>query len=252
MVPFLYFFLNHTQVAGVGVAAHEQAVVAHATSLLVIVPLSCRGAWLYNRNGLVRWDAVRRMGPASVLAAVAGARVAVVLPGELLKVGFGLFLIAVASRLVVGQHPVESESKGGQAQHLVRALIGGAAVGFFSATLGVGGGLLAIAVLLYSLDIPIRKVSGTSLAIIAFTAIAGSLSYVIAGWAQDPSLAGAFTYIHLPTSVALAAGALVTVPLGTRLQQRLPTAKLRWVFAAIFFALGARIISTNLISIFAS
>lgn len=247
MVPFLYFLLAHSDLFGIEVPSATQAVVAHATSLLVIVPVSIRGAWLYHRSALVDWNAVWRMGLASLLTAVGGARVAVLLPASLLKVMFGIFLLIVATRLVWGARPTESVAD----SHLSMpvALAGGAAVGFFSALLGVGGGLVAIPVLIYGLHLPIRKVSATSLAIITFTASAGVLTYIISGLWHEPGLGGALTYIQLPAAAALALGALIAVPLGARIQLGMPTHALRWLFAFVFLLLGARIAVVNVLTV---
>jgi len=251
MVPFLYFFLGKAGLAGISVPADEQAVMAHATSLLVIVPISLRGAWLYHRAGLVEWQAVGRMGLASVVGAVVGARVAIALPGQLLKVAFGIFLLFVSIRLMVGrgrEGGAEDEGRG-LGIRLGPALAGGAAVGFFSALLGVGGGLVAIPLLIYVLHVPLRRVSATSLAIITFTAFTGVVAYAVSGAATHAGGAGFLAYFHLPASLALAVGALVAVPLGTGTQLRLPTRALRWVFAVIIFLLGARIFLANLLSL---
>lgn len=247
MVPFLYFFLSRPDLSGASIAGDEQAVVAHATSLLVIVPISIRGAWLYHRAGLVEWPAVWRMGLASIIAAVAGARVAVAIPGELLKVAFGVFLLAVSIRLMVGKGR-DAEGDSGSLQDKIRtvpAIAGGAAVGFFSALLGVGGGLVAIPLLIYALHVPIRKVSATSLAIITFTAFTGVVTYAATGFTADSQAAGPLTYFHLPAALALAVGAILAVPLGTGTQLRLPTRALRWVFAVAIFLLGGRILIAN-------
>jgi uncharacterized membrane protein YfcA len=249
MVPFLYFFLDLPELSGVQVPAAQQAVVAHATSLLVIVPVSLRGAWLYHRAGLVEWRAVWRMGLASVLTASLGARVAVALPGALLKTAFGTFLLVIAARLFIGKATAEATGDWAESHiHTGRALAGGAGVGFFSALLGVGGGLVAIPVLIYGLHLPIRKVTGTSLALISFTALVGVAAYAFSGWAA-PDGAGATTYFHLPAALALALGALLAVPLGTGLQMRMPTHALRKMFAVVFLLLGARIIIVNLLSL---
>ncbi len=191
------------------------------------------------------------MGLASVVTAIVGARVAVAVPGELLKLVFALFLLTVAARLLFGK------SGRGTAKQLVtedrvrpgRAVAGGAAVGFFSALLGVGGGLVAIPVLIYGLHLPLRKVSATSLALITFTALTGVLAYAVSGWASPPLAAGVVSYFHLPAALALAVGALVAVPLGTGTQLRLPTHTLRWLFAVVFFLLGARIAAVNLLNL---
>lgn len=249
MVPFLYFFLAHPELSGVQVSPADQAVIAHATSLLVIVPISLRGAWLYNRARLVEWQAVWRMGLASVVTAVLGARVAVVVPAELLKVAFGIFLLVVSTRLLIGRRRAEAYSSDEPAEVPAgRALAGGAAVGFFSALLGVGGGLVAIPVLIYGLHISLRKVSATSLAIITFTALTGVIAYAISGWADHVSET-ALAYFHLPACVGLAVGALVAVPVGPFIQQRMPTHALRWLFAAVFLLLGLRIAVANLLNL---
>ncbi len=249
MVPFLYFFLAHPELSGAHVPAAQQAVVAHATSLLIIVPVSLRGAWLYHRAGLVEWRAVWRMGLASVVTASFGARLAVAMPGALLKTAFGAFLLIIATRLFIGKRSTESTGDWAENHmHTGRALAGGAAVGFFSALLGVGGGLVAIPVLIYGLHLPIRKVTGTSLALITFTALVGVAAYAVSGWAV-PDGTGTLTYFHLPAALALAVGALVAVPLGAGLQMRLPNHALRKMFAVVFLVLGARIIMVNVLSL---
>lgn len=247
MVPFLYFFLDSPDLAGANIPLDHQAVVAHATSLLVVVPISMRGTLLYHRAGRVDWDSVWRIGLTSIVASVLGARVAVAVPGHYLKLAFGLFLLIVATRLVIGK---KRESTGLRstpaAARTARALIGGAGVGFFSALLGVGGGLVAIPILIYWLHLPMEKVSGTSLAIITFTAAVGVLAYAISGQLAYPGAGGALTYFHLPAALALAIGALIAVPLGTEAQFRMPTDKLRYLFAVIFLVLALRIAISSL------
>lgn len=249
MVPFLYFFLSRPDISGVSISPDDQAVVAHATSLLIIVPISIRGAWLYHRAGLVEWKAVWRMGIASILAAVGGARVAVAIPGQLLKLAFGVFLLAVSIRLMVGKGR-DADAEPGSRQDEIRtgpAIAGGAAVGFFSALLGVGGGLVAIPLLIYALHVPLRKVSATSLAIITFTAFTGVVTYAASGFTADAPAGDPLAYFHLPAALALAVGAILAVPLGTGTQLRLPTRALRWVFAIAIFLLGGRIMIANLL-----
>lgn len=249
MVPFLYFFLARTELSGVFIPTADQAVVAHATSLLVIVPVSLRGALLYHREGLVDWGSVWRMGVASVVGAVLGARVAVAVPGELLKLTFGIFLLTVATRLAFGRKKEAPDFSEQPGVRMARALAGGAAVGFFSALLGVGGGLVAIPVLIYWLHLPIRKVSATSLAVITFTAATGVIAYALNGLTGEPGQLSNFGYFHFPASLGLAVGALSAVPLGTRAQLHMPTQALRRLFAVVFLLLGARIAVGNLLSL---
>lgn len=249
MVPFLYFFLDRPDLSGALIAPEQQAVVAHATSLLIIVPISIRGAWLYSRAGLVEWGAVWRMGMASVFTAVLGARAAVLAPGALLKIAFGVFLLIIATRLLRGKRREGADKADGRVViRTAPALAGGAAVGFFSALLGVGGGLVAIPVLIYGLHVHMRKVTGTSLALITFTAAVGVATYAISGIMSGSD--GALTYFHLPAGLALAVGALLAVPAGTWAQMKMPTHRLRYMFAVVFLLLGLRILIANLVNLF--
>jgi uncharacterized membrane protein YfcA len=249
MVPFLYFFLARPEISGIIYPAADQAVVAHATSLAVIIPISLRGTWLYHRAGRVDWDSVWRMGLSSILFAIVGARVAVWAPAGALKVSFGVFLIVIGTRLVLGKKDAADKSHIDPKARTIRALIGGAMVGFFSALLGVGGGLVAIPVLIYWLHLPMEKVSATSLAIITFTAATGVATYLISGHLAYPMASGALTYFHVWAAFALAIGAFIAVPLGTEAQLRMPAAKLRYLFAIVFFVLGGRIVVTNLLDL---
>ncbi len=112
----------------------------------------------------------------------------------------------------------------------------------------MGGGVVAIPVLIYALGTPLRKVSGTSLALITFTAFTGVISYAVSGalGRTDSPVA----YFHLPAALSLAIGALVAVPLGAAVQMRMPAHTLRWLFAAVFCLLGFRIAIANLLVLF--
>jgi uncharacterized protein len=55
MVPLLYFFYAHPGWSGIILPGELHAVVAHATSLFVIVPTAILGTWSYHRANLVEW-----------------------------------------------------------------------------------------------------------------------------------------------------------------------------------------------------
>lgn len=245
MVPFLYFFYAHPGLFGALVPEAQHAVIAHATSLTAIVPISLRGVWIYHRVGLVDWRTVRRLAVPAALAAVLGARLAVALPTETLKGLFGAFLIAAAVRLMVARSAEDEGTRMTNAAYTLRAVVGGAGVGLLSALLGVGGGIAAIPVLIHLLRLPLRRVSATSLAVIATTAATGVAAYGASGWTAGSD--GFFTYIDLRAAVALVVGALLSVRLGTVLQRRLPVRALRWLFVIVFLLLGGRLMLLNLL-----
>ena len=247
LVPFLYFFLGTPQLSGSAPPGDQVAVIAHATSLLAIVPISLRGAFIYSRHSRVDWHAVWPMAASSVLFAILGARAAVSVPGSLLKATFGVFLLIISFRLLLGGPRREAARGALDRVFTTRAVIGGAAVGFLSALLGVGGGLIAIPVLLYWLHRPIEKVAGTSLAIIVFTALSGTVAYAVSGATGNIASAGTVGYVHIPSALALTLGALLALPVGPWIQRRLSPRGLSWLFAIFFLILGARLAIANLL-----
>lgn len=247
IVPFLYFFYAHPAIFGVRVAPDAATVLAHGTSLFVIMPTSAWTAFVFHRKRLVEWRAVLPIGLVSLVAAVAGARLAMVLPGELLKVLFGV-LVAVSGVRMAMNRPARGELPRPREPRLtpwVTTFIG-LVVGLLSALLGVGGGIIAIPLLLYLAHIDVQRVAATSIAIIAITAVAGAAAYMLSGSGQTGLPSGSVGYVHLPAAVAMFAGSVVSVKWGAALNQRLHPRTLTITFAALFVILGIHLVLDNI------
>jgi hypothetical protein len=108
----------------------------------------------------------------------------------------------------------------------VRLVAIGVAAGVFSAFFGVGGGIVAVPLLIVAAGFPERVATGTSLMAIAITATAGVIAFSLRGEVEP----GYAALVGLPA----AAGALA----GTALQQRVRTSTLTYGFAALLSALG--------------
>lgn len=102
----------------------------------------------------------------------------------------------------------------------------GLAAGVFSALFGVGGGILAVPLLVLLAGFPAREATATSLGAIGITALAGAIVFALRG-EVEPAYAA---LVGLPA----AAGALA----GTTLQQRITTATLSYGFAGLLTAVG--------------
>ena len=105
------------------------------------------------------------------------------------------------------------------------ALIGLLA-GFMSALLGVGGGIVLVPLLMLLVAYTPHVATGTSLAAIGITALAGAITFAIAG-EVDP---GHALLVGLPA----AAGATV----GATLQQRVQARELSYLFAAFLVVIA--------------
>ena len=90
----------------------------------------------------------------------------------------------------------------------------GLAAGIFSALFGIGGGTVAVPLLILLARLPARVATATSLGAIAITAVAGVVVYGIRG------------DVDVPYAALIGAPAVAGALLGTSLQQRLTTATL--------------------------
>ncbi|HEX6589448.1 MAG TPA: sulfite exporter TauE/SafE family protein [Longimicrobiales bacterium] len=242
IVPFLYFFYAHPEWAGIHMLPGLEATVAHATSLAVILPTGLAAAAAHHRSGLVAWRAALPIAGVAVVAAFAGAHFATLLPAEVLKTLFGLLLIGSGANL--------ARSSVGHAReelHLTAPVViaTGTSIGLLSALLGVGGGIIAIPMLVYVVGLDMRRVAATSIAIVALTAASGTIAYGLAGVGVPGRPDGSIGYIHLVAALPILIASLFTVRLGAYVNQRMRTRHLRLLFAVLFVLLGLRLLIEN-------
>jgi uncharacterized membrane protein YfcA len=106
----------------------------------------------------------------------------------------------------------------------------GLAAGFFSALLGVGGGVVIVPVLMLVAGWQLRPASATSLAAIGITATAGAVTYVVHG-DVEPLYA---LLLGVPAAFGAAGGAT--------LQQRLHGRTLSLLFAVLLVGIAIRLL----------
>jgi uncharacterized protein len=241
MVPFLYLIYRH---APSSVSA--QTVVAHATSLGVAFVSSTVGTLRYAWRGVVAWRPAIEYAVPGVGSAFITARLLTQLNAALwVRAVFGAFLIVSAVDMARRARRVP-EDHALQAPHssfwlMVAGFVGGG----LSSLLGIGGGLLAVPVLLYVGRLPVQAVSPTALAGVCLTTLAGGASYLTAGTAPpvSPWMAG---FIDLRMALPLALGAVCTVPFGVSLHHGASPPRLFWFFAVFFGVMGVLLIREGL------
>lgn len=242
IVPFLYFFYSHPGFSGAAVAPDLQPAIAHATSLFIIVPTAVTGTLTYHRLGAVVWRAALPVALFSTVAAVAGSRIAPLLEPAWLKLGFGLFLLATAASLAFGKRAAVP----GEVQvSMPAAALTGLLVGLLSALLGVGGGIIAIPLLLRLMHVRVEKVAATSLAIVAVAASSGAIAYLLGAPPEGALPHGGIGFVHVTAAIPILLAAAITVRWGARVNQLLDARRLRWGFAVLFALLGVQLILQN-------
>ena len=99
-----------------------------------------------------------------------------------------------------------------------------------STMLGIGGGLVMVPLLTLFARMPIKRTTGTSLAVIFLVICVG----VVAQEIREPG------DIHWPVSLVLAAGALIGTFIGKWLNKRLPERAFRYAFCVLLVVASAR------------
>jgi uncharacterized membrane protein YfcA len=83
---------------------------------------------------------------------------------------------------------------------------------------------------------------GTS-AIVGFPiALAGSVGFVMAGWGHGDLPPYSIGYVYLPAVLGIAFASVLTAPLGAALAHRLPTKRLKQVFALMLYVLAGKML----------
>jgi len=249
IVPFLYVLLEGSGWSGVVSDPAHHATLAHATSLAVILPTSISGLVAYRKAGVVSWSLVLPLGVVAGVAAIGGAAVATYLPGQLLRLSFATFLVIIGLQLLGVFSARKKGGEGAKASEpaevrdlaLFQVLGGGALTGFLSALLGIGGGLVAIPILIHWARLELHRVAAASIGIVVFAASAGMVTYIGTGWSVPGLPAGSQGFIFLPAALAMAPGAVLMAPYGARLNQRLPVPVLRRIFGGVLLTVAARL-----------
>lgn len=237
MVPFLYLVYARS-----GVTHSAQTVVAHATSLGVAFVASTVGTWRYARARAIEWPVTFTFAVPGIISAFVTARVLTrVEQVSWIRAAFGGFLLVTALDLVRRARANAAPPADHAPHSAIWLVLVGFLAGALSAMLGIGGGLIAVPVLLYVGKLPVKAVAPTALAGVCLTTFSGGLGYLTAGEGPPVSetMAG---FMDLRMMVPLALGSLVTVPIGVRMQRRSSGSALYWVFAAVFGAIGLSLI----------
>ncbi len=230
MVPVQYLLL----VDG-GIDPTYAIRIAFGTSLAVVFPVSCAAAWAHERKGAIDWNAALPIGIAGILGGFAGGTFASHLPVEILKVFFGVLVILAAIRMVRGNPP----SSGGTTRSgLCLWTLTGIIAGLLSGLLGLGGGFILVPMLLLIFKLPIHRAVATSSACILFFSIGGIAAYMFHGAMIEELGRGFLGYIDIFQWVVLTGAMIPLSRIGVSTAHRLPSEKLKKVFAIMMSGIG--------------
>lgn len=203
---------------------------AHGTSLVALVFTGLSGACAYAQEGNIDYWAVAALAATAMATSRGGAHFANTLPGWKLRKWFGAFLLVAAVSLSIKPWlPMAGSQSSFQIKMLI-LLIAGAATGFLSGMLGVGGGMIMIPAMVLFVGFGQHAAQGTSLLVMVPVGAAGAWTHYRLGNVAAKTLPGLIPGIGL--------GAY----LGSHAANRIPDTPLRFVFIVLMIFMGIRYI----------
>lgn len=207
--------------------------VASASSLCIMIFTTQMSARVRYRQEGLDFSIYRKLVGGCSIGVIAGVCLADQLPTDVLRMGFGIFLLFVATRsLIIFRVNPSRKMPGPVGSNLM-----GIAVGMSSGLLGVGGGVVMMPFLTYC-NIDMRRAIGVSTLLSLTLAATGAFTSILTGH-QEPNLPGWHTgYINWPAVIGIAASSIVFAPMGVFLSHKLPVHTLKRLFGLIILLTG--------------
>lgn len=219
----------------------DAGVIMHlaiGTSLASIWLTSIMSIRAHHKRGAVNWALVKQLVAGIVLGALAGALIAEQLPTSSLKRIFGVFELIVAAQMLFGtRYQAHFELPGKAGMTAAGGVIGGV-----SAIIGIGGGTLTVPFLMWC-RVPMLNAVATSAACGLPIAVAGAFGFLLTGWNAANLPAWSTGYLYWPAWLGIVIASSLTAGLGARLAHRLPSARLRQLFALLLMGLGVKMLA---------
>jgi uncharacterized membrane protein YfcA len=234
MTPVQYMVFSD-----MGLTADTAIRLAFGTNLLVVLPTAASGAWRHHRKGVVWWRAAFIIGGCGMFFAFVGAALATHLPGIALKTAYGVIVLLSGIRMLTTRLPqTEKEAVNNPWLWFAWAIPVGLIVGI----LGIGGAVVMIPVMVLALKFKMHSAIATSLAMMIFTSIGGIIGYIVNGIGVVDLPPYSIGYVNLTSWFLLALTSVGMAQVGAIVAHRLPARQLGYIFVAIMFYLGLKMI----------
>ncbi len=213
---------------------------AFGTSLAIIIPTALSSTFGHRKRGNVKWRQVAWLCLGGMIGAFCGAWLASLLEGNWLKLSFGIMQIFVALQLFLFNPRLPPESKD---KVPARSLcLVGYAGGIFSAFFGVGGGVIAVPLMVILLGFPIHLAVGNSSALIVVSAFFGALSYMFHGLGNLSLPPFSVGFVNFLVVLLVAPFSIGMARVGVRVASRTDHDRLLKIFAVLLVLVGLRMI----------
>ena len=235
LVPVLYQFLS-----ALGVDESVRMHVSVATSLAIIVPTSFRSFQAHKRRGTADLQLLKSWLVPLPLGVAAAALVVAFLSGAMLKAVFAVIALVLGLRMLLNK---PHWRLGSDVPGFPVRPICGAAIGFFSTLMGIGGGIMNNTFMtLYGR--PIHQAVATSSGTGLMISIPGTLGLIWSGWGAahlPPFSAG---YVNLLGVALIIPVTMFAAPLGVRAAHALTHRAMELCFGVFMILVAVRFLSS--------
>ncbi len=228
-VPSLVYAFSAT-----GMSPHILMHMVEGTSIATILFNMTATVITHHKNKRIVWDMVKQLAPGIFIGCISGVCIASFLPSRALQIIFGIFMLIIAIQLLLARKKSET-TQAPPALWLQRA--GGLLIGVLSGLMGIGGGVVAIPLLLrFGLSMHNAAATSTTCALIA--SVIGTISFMIAGLHVAGTPAGSVGFVYWPAAIAMGVVGILLVSTGAKLAKRLSSTALKRVFAVLLLVIG--------------
>lgn len=208
--------------------------LAIGTSLAAMVFNSISSTYSHHREKGVNWKMVKSMIPGLILGCLLGAFVGHLLPGAILQLIFGVFVIFLG--IYFYRFKGIAKLKSHEVPTVFKLNSYGFWVSAFSNILGIGGGTMMVPVFV-RFKFPMKMAIGSSAATGFLISLTGAISYLYFGFGET-FYEHTQGYVYIPAFVILAVTTFITAPYGAKIAHKLASDKLKQYFAMALITLG--------------
>ena len=236
-IPLLHYWAFPAMHISPEVIVH----LSFGTSLAIIIPMSLSSSWAHARAGNVNWRVVWLLAVPGILGSFLGSTLAALLKGPLLKSLFGSLLIILSVQMLIQKKGPE-ESGGDFSPPPLPTLIIGLLVGVFSGFFAIGGGVIAIPLMVRFLGISIYRAVGISIAFVFLASLIGTGGYIINGFGNNDLPRYALGYVYTPGWVLAGIPSIILAQWGAQFAHKVRPLRLRRAFALLLLIVGIRML----------
>ena len=237
MIPLLHYWAFPALNVSPEVIVH----LSFGTSLAIIIPTSISGSWAHAKTGNIDWRVVLLLALPGIFGSLLGSTMAALLKGYVLKASFGSLLILISAQMIF-QKKGKGESGPYASPPSGLTFVIGFLVGVFSGFFGLGGGVIAIPLMIRFLGIPIHRAVGISIAFVFFASLVGTCGYIWNGLGKPQLPPYTLGYVHILGWLLAVVPSVFLAQVGAGFARKTNPLRLRRAFALLLMGVGIRML----------